>query len=368
MAIPLRKLITLILTLFFLTSVFAQTHTPRYISMAPHTNGYYEYLPKNYEANGTKTYPLILFLHGGGEIGSGDSAALRLMLQAGLPGLIHSGRFPASFNVNGQSFSFIVISPQFEYAAKEDLLSSIETIFSYVLQHYKVDPTRLYLTGLSVGGGYTFDYAGKSPAIANKLAAILPIAEASTPDHARARVIAGSNLPVWATHNDRDPEIPASVTEAYIGFINEAPSPNPLAKKTIFSGNVHDAWSKTYDPVFKENGMNVYEWMLQYRRLPVTIAPPPPSAPVSSDSLRFSFFPNPAKNNIKIRLTGPYRGLIHFSVFASNGSLVREESADKQSESWEKTVPTSRLAAANYIVRITAGDFRSTRQFIKTTD
>jgi hypothetical protein len=39
-----------------------------------------------------------------------------------------------------------------------------------------------------------------------------------------------------------------------------------LAKKTIFLVNGHDAWTTTYDPSYKENGLNVYEWMLQFSR------------------------------------------------------------------------------------------------------
>ena len=40
----------------------------------------------------------------------------------------------------------------------------------------------------------------------------------------------------------------------------------PPAKKTIFVSTSHDAWSKTYDLNYRENGLNAYEWMLQYQR------------------------------------------------------------------------------------------------------
>lgn len=81
--------------------------------------------------------------------------------------------------------------------------------------------------------------------------------------------MASANLPVWATHNSMDIDTPPFYTIDYVNLINTAPvPPTPLAKKTIFtvSSNNHDAWTRTYDPTFKENGLNVYEWMLQYRR------------------------------------------------------------------------------------------------------
>lgn len=89
--------------------------------------------------------------------------------------------------------------------------------------------------------------------------------------------MAVADLPVWATHNQQDPQVPVSNTNGYIDYINNDPQPpTPLAKKTIFPVEGHDAWTKTYDPAYEENGLNVYEWMLQFTRaaagpLPVTL-------------------------------------------------------------------------------------------------
>ena len=62
------------------------------------------------------------------------------------------------------------------------------------------------------------------------MAAIVTSAEASYPDHAQARTIAAANLPVWATHNQGDPDISVNYTIDYINMINEAPAPNPPAE------------------------------------------------------------------------------------------------------------------------------------------
>lgn len=231
--------------------------------MASRTNGFYEYLPKGYES-GTQTYPVIIFMHGIGEIGNGSSAALPAVLRNGTPKQIAQGIFPDSFVVNGQSFKFIVISPQFTQIPWG---LDIDNIITYAIRNYRVDPTRVYLTGLSMGGGIVWDYASYSADYASRVAAIVPIAGASTPNSYKCNVLAASNVPVWATHNIGDPTVTVTNTTGYVlGMNTNLPLPNPLAKQTLFVGTGHDAWTQTYNFSFTENGMNVYQWMLQYKR------------------------------------------------------------------------------------------------------
>ncbi|HZH94413.1 MAG TPA: T9SS type A sorting domain-containing protein [Flavisolibacter sp.] len=249
--------------------------------MTANSNGYYEYLPEGYNPAGTQKYPVILFLHGAGDVGNGSAAELPRLLLVGIPKLINEGNFPVSFTVNGVVSKFIVISPQFislvnDVPGEAAAVTDVHNILNYIGQNYKVDLNRVYLTGLSMGGGSTFNYPGSSPDNANRLAAIVPIANASYPVAARAQVIAAANLPVWATHNNGDPSVPVTQTSTYITLINQPPIPATPAKETIFISTVHDAWTATYDPNFKENGLNIYEWMLQYQRpivaLPVLLA------------------------------------------------------------------------------------------------
>jgi dienelactone hydrolase len=248
------------ISFFFITSLHAQVQTPRNISMTSNSKGFYEYLPAGY-SSGTQTYPLIIFLHGVGELGKGFSE-LPKVLNTGLPALIQQGKFPNSFTTPASGTqSFIVISPQFvNWPAPKD----INNILDYVIKNYRVNTNRVYVTGLSMGGGGTWDFAC-SPNYVKRTAAIVPIAGASTPNKPGEKQIADNGLAVWATHNDHDPTVPVSYTIDYIAGIL-ARNPSAPVKKTIFSSTSHDAWTKTYDPAFKENGMNVYEWMLQYQR------------------------------------------------------------------------------------------------------
>lgn len=270
---PAKTIVAIIfsISLFFSREAVAQVQTARYISMVPHTNAYYEYLPQGYPEVNVK-YPLMIFLHGSGETGPGTTSSLPEVLRNGPPKLINQGIFPQSFTVNNVTYKFIVISPQFtEWPTEND----VDNVINYLIAHYPVDINRVYLTGLSMGGGTVWNYSGQTFAHASRIAGIVPVCGAGYPYQSHARTMASANLPVWATHNSIDNTVPPSYTNDYIALINSSPvPPTPLAKKTIFtvSSNNHDAWTRTYDPNFRENGLNVYEWMLQYRRF-LTVLP-----------------------------------------------------------------------------------------------
>ncbi len=266
-----KNVAVLLLILLISTNIIAQVQTPRYISMTPNTYGFYEGLPANYSPT-TNKYPLLLFIHGVGELGWGNTSDLPRVLQNGPPKMLNEGSFPSSFTVNGNTYSFIVISPQF---VGWPGVGDIDNIINYAIANYAVDINRIYLTGLSMGGGAIWDYAGYSFASASRLAGIVPICGAAGPSVGAANNMAAGNLPVWATHNSFDPVVSVTNTDGFVYYINSAPVlPTPLAKKTIYNAGGHDAWSTTYNPSYKENGLNVYEWMLQYSRnisvVPVT--------------------------------------------------------------------------------------------------
>ncbi|HEY0060322.1 MAG TPA: MopE-related protein, partial [Flavisolibacter sp.] len=275
----LRTIFLSLLLTIFCSAASGQVQTPRYnIPVNANTRGFYEYLPQGYEA-GNKYYPLIISLHGRGDLGNGDAATLPRVLSYGLPKLIWEGKFPPSFTLGDSIHRFIVLSPQFiEWPTPAD----VDAVINYALAHYRVNAARIYLTGLSMGGGAVWDYAGHNSIYANRLAAVLPVCGSSYPEAHKGRVIAGANLPVWATHNDADDIVAVYKTHGYIDYINASPAPVPAARKTIFAAVGHDAWTRTYDPLFKEEGKNVYEWMLQYSRTSLTASS---NSPVCTDSV-----------------------------------------------------------------------------------
>lgn len=263
-----------------------QQLVPVYLS-APIDNGnvggYYETLPNDY-ATSNNTYPLIVFMHGLGQVGSGDSTDLPLIWNYtySLPSYIHDGLFPSSFTVGARNFSFIILMPQFKgWPGGGD----IEQIINYAKAHFRVDSTRIYVTGFSMGGGAVWSYASFS-GYSHQSAAVVPIAGALAPTVSAADVIAAANLPVWAFHNDSDNTIPVSYSQDWVSEINSyTPRPNPLAKLTIFNAFGHEGWTTAYNPAYTENGLNIYQWLLQYTNAGYSVVSQPPVAIAPSDTL-----------------------------------------------------------------------------------
>ncbi|HYC28961.1 MAG TPA: T9SS type A sorting domain-containing protein [Chitinophagaceae bacterium] len=258
-------------------------HTPRF---SPHIddniNGFWEYLPRNYNTDVTTKYPLLIFIHGAGEQGSvQDTPTINLVLRNGPPKIIRNGSFPDSFSVNGHWFKFIVISPQIKNGitgvTSTIQPSTIEAVIQYAINTYRVDQTRIYLCGLSMGGGATWDYAGSDLTAAKKLAGIIVAAGAADLSGAGATNIAEADLPVLATHNRNDNVIAVSRTEANIAqLLSAPPTLNPTPKAVYWDAGGHNVWSRTFENIVPGTspggnladtlGVNAYEWMLQFFR------------------------------------------------------------------------------------------------------
>lgn len=221
--------------------------------------GYYIALPHDY-FDTTGEYPLLVFLHGLGQAGNGNTE-LHYITYDGIGKLLKEIRFPPVFSVNGTQHAFIVVSPQ---SSRQPAPMEVLQVIEHIKQVYRVNRKRVYLSGLSMGAGAVTLAAAAFP---DSLAAIVPIAGVALNSgmKERCRRIAQSNLPVWQLHNADDPMAKAADARRFIGYISAFhPSVPPLL--TVFDAYGHDAWTRALDPSFKENGMNIYEWMLQFSR------------------------------------------------------------------------------------------------------
>lgn len=236
------------------------------------SGGYYEFVPTSY-ASSKDSFPLLIFIHGMGELGNGTTD-LPTVLRNGVPKLLQNGTFPSSFTVNGKSFSFIVASPQFKNVPSPlDVLSLV----NYLRKKFpRIDSKRIYITGLSMGGGATEDFVSSSDSYAQIPAAAVAIAGNMNPQAKTAapKTVAKNSLPIWFLHNEYDVTVPSQYSKDWISLINAGNPPATAAPRlTIFNTIGHDAWSKAYDPSYREDGMNIYEWMLQYEKGGKTSAP-----------------------------------------------------------------------------------------------
>ncbi|MDP4148531.1 MAG: T9SS type A sorting domain-containing protein [Bacteroidota bacterium] len=259
-------------SLFIPFSLFSQTRTQTARSntvIDAFCHGFYESLPPDYNST-SKKYPLMVFLHGQGEIGDGSPAQLPSVLVNGPPMKINNGTFPDPVTVNGQSYNFIVISPQLNtWPVWGDEQTAVNDIINYAIAHYRVDTSRMYLTGLSMGGGIAWEYASYNDGTVDyvkRLAGLLVVAGASYPESERAAAMAQDHLPVWATNNQDDPTVPAYYSIDYVQEMNDDGA-NPAAAVTIFPVSGHGGWVQTYNTLTNASGLTVYQWMLQFQRV-----------------------------------------------------------------------------------------------------
>ena len=207
------------------------THKQITVSGTPKTFGYLEYLPKEY-GKGEKM-PLVIFLHGAGE--RGDD--LELVARHGW--LKHVR--------NGQEYPFVILAPQ---CPQNDYwgcyIESLNAFLDTALKEYDVDPKRVYLTGLSMGGTGTWLWSLANP---ERFAAVLPVCGSGVCWYAGKLV----NKPVWAMHGDADTTVDWGESVRMTEAIRKRGG-NP--KLTLYPRVGHNAWDYAYsDP-------EVIEWML----------------------------------------------------------------------------------------------------------
>lgn len=255
-------LIRLILLCVILTngSLYAQQIEKHLTLPNKEEIGFLEYKPANYSTEGNVKHPVIIFLHGIGERGNGTTQ-LKNVARIGLPRMIRMGH-DMKFTWNGKSETFLVISPQCpkKYSMWPELL--VNEMVNYAKQNLRADTNRIYITGLSMGGGGTYRFISRQQKQAASVAAAATICAPCT-FTGDANNVAKANLPLWSFHAANDSVALALCTESAIRKVNAVnPAVKPL--KTIWPTGGHNVWDRVYtDTAYKQNGIiNIYEWFL----------------------------------------------------------------------------------------------------------
>ena len=199
---------------------------------------YLLHLPAGYEEDPQKKWPLVLFLHGAGERGSRVEA----VKANGPPRMIEQGHdFPA-----------IVVSPQCPADSWwTDHLLPLKALLDQVAADHRVDPERIYITGLSMGGYGALALAADDP---ERFAGVVAICGGGSPVIAR-RLRA---KPVWLFHGDADRIVPVSQTRDMAAWLERAG--NERLKVTIYEGVDHDSWTPAYADA------EMWEWLFSQKR------------------------------------------------------------------------------------------------------
>ncbi|HYJ38586.1 MAG TPA: T9SS type A sorting domain-containing protein [Chitinophagaceae bacterium] len=244
-------------------------------NISPRIQSYMEYLPLDYITNPTATYPVIIYWAGQGELF--DFCTL---LSNSLPKVINDGNFPNSVTDNtSQSYSYIVIAPMMNNTQNMNNVFEADAVLDYVKATYRDNPNRIYMTGISFGSYLLMDYASSTLENARTLAAISPVANCfpnTVPDfNVRAGNLGNGNVSLWGLQCDADAECSPSWIQGWVNGVNAIdPTQAMYTPVGCVPAGSHYAWDLVYNPNFRVNGRNIYEWLIlsaQSAALPVTL-------------------------------------------------------------------------------------------------
>ena len=183
--------------------------------------------------------PVLIFLHG--RILSGNN--LELVKKYGIIHEIEKGReIPA-----------IVLAPQVP-TGKSWEPEKVLSVLRFAQEHFQTDTNRVYVTGMSLGGYGTLDFAGEYPEIVTAAVALC----------GGGNIRNGCNLstiPVWIQHGNRDSAVPISESEKMVKSIRACNGGENL-KYTVVPGANHGDLER----VFRTD--ELYDWLFQFSKEP----------------------------------------------------------------------------------------------------
>lgn len=225
-----------------------------FVSSDNTTLPYRLYVPEDYNAE--KEYSFLLFLHGAGN--RGDDNEKQVIQNTGLLNRIITGE---TVTYNGESIDsskeFIIVAPQcqrdyqwvdtswsvkpdpsykLDEIAQSQYMTAVVELIADMQSRYNLNDSRMYITGLSMGGFGTWDLLMRYPDL---FAAAIPMGGAG--DTSKADVI--KNTPVWTFHQLHDPTVASAGTVAMVKALTEV---GAEVKFTPYFDTVHNAWTKGY--------------------------------------------------------------------------------------------------------------------------
>jgi predicted peptidase len=186
--------------------------------------------------------PLIVYLHGAGETNKGLDVLQNCDVWA-----------CAKEHISVKDFPFIVVSPMTPKHGWEPLHVKwfIEQIVHDPFTRCRIDPNRIYLTGVSMGGFGTFHTACAYPKM---FAAIAPVCGGGEPEKAEQL----KDVPTWAFHGDADDIVSYKCSAAMIEAVKKAGGAKAIL--TTFEGGGHGIAGEVYQ------NPELYRWMLMHRK------------------------------------------------------------------------------------------------------
>lgn len=243
-----------------------------------------QYVPTG--ASSVLQRPLIIYLHGVGERGNSDTLSVRSVENNEIPKLIKNGVF---------AVDAIVLSPQLKSTYGYWSTWQVKELIDYAKANLPIDPNRIILTGLSMGGGGVWSCLEDS-VIASQISAAVPVC--GTCNYANGKYILKYKIPVWIFHAYNDATVGVGCSGGAYSDLKKKGATN--IKFTQFVDGGHSIWTRVYDQgnatykvrdpdqwgVINDETLspNAYQWALSFNK-PADTTPPvvvPPAKTVLS--------------------------------------------------------------------------------------
>ena len=195
---------------------------------------YWVHYPQGYKENPNKKYPLLLSLHGRSLSGT-DLERVKNY------GVIYE-------ILRGLKIDFIVVAPQCQNGWDN---AKLIQVLDHAEKSYRVDKSRVYLTGMSMGGYGAWYLAGQHP---TRFAAVAPVCGGGKTSDAQNL----KSLPHWVHHGVKDIPVPFAESEKMVNAIRAAGN-----KNVEFS--VYKDWGHS-ELVVVFSKKELYDWFMKYTR------------------------------------------------------------------------------------------------------
>lgn len=210
--------------------------------------------PEGYSSS-TDTLPLVLFLHGAGERGEDNSAQLTHGAQLFLDSM---SQYPAIvvFPQCGSGSYWVRIERQADdlqmpfYEAPVSDMGMVIELLAQLQAQERIDPSRIYLAGLSMGGFGTFELLARLP---RTFAAAVPICGGG---NKLLAPLYAQHTPMWIFHGDADSVVSVDLSRKMYKALAEA---GGQPKYTEYPEVGHNSW----DPAFAEP--ELLKWLFSHR-------------------------------------------------------------------------------------------------------
>ena len=216
-------------------------------------------MPENFDK--TKTYPVLLFLHGAGERGNDNQAQLihggklflRPEVRANYPAIVIFPQCPEDSYWSNVKSSILNGKRNFEFekGGKPTLaMKMVMSLMEQVKDLPYTDNKRIYAGGLSMGGMGTFEILRR---MRGEFAAAFAVCGGDNPENVRKY----KNIPLWIFHGAKDDVVPPENSQIIADALKAKKAD---VKFTMYPEANHNSW----DQAFAEP--ELLSWLFSHKR------------------------------------------------------------------------------------------------------